>query len=163
MTLDFEPPPKMSGTRFAVPNQGYQAVPAAATTKSVQTQGYDAIGLKVSEAAVTTNRRLSIGIIIALVVLTVVVVVSAIYAFGIDRPVQVKEDSLRNKLESKNVEIFLQNGDPLDGGIVCSGTFIRATGEILTAAHCFYTQDPDSCDFVLTPYPHYPTTVDTLR
>jgi len=148
---------KTGGNRFSVP--GYQT-----SSKNVQQSGYAPIGLQANDATVTTNRRWIIGLVVFGVIVAVFAAVAFTYAMQ-DRFVQVDEDSLRNKLESKNVEIFLQNGDPSFGestGTICSGVFIRPTGEILTAAHCFYTQDPDSCDFVLTPTPHYPTTIETL-
>jgi hypothetical protein len=156
----------MSGGRFSVnaTTPGYQATPSVAATTNKKTDYTDlaSIGLQATDQAVTTNRRCNIVQWIVIVAMAAVLVATAIYALGYDRPVQVKEDSLQNNLEARNVEIFLQNDDPGDGGIVCSGVFIRQTGEILTAAHCFYTSNPESCDFTITPYPHYPTTIDTL-
>ena len=40
--------------------------------------------------------------------------------------------------------------------------FIRETGEILTAAHCFYATNPEPCDFTTTPEPHYPSTITEM-
>lgn len=122
----------------------------------------DPIGIKATDATVTTNRRWIIAIVIGVVVVAVFAAVAFFYATGIDKPYQVREDSLKNVKESRNVEIFLQNDAIQDGGVICSGVFIRETGEILTAAHCFYTQNPDSCDFTTTPEPHYPSTISEM-
>jgi hypothetical protein len=140
---------------------GYQSVndktPLAASVKS------DPIGVRATDGNVTRNWRAVIGIIVGLIVVAAFTGVAFTYAVGIDKPYQVREDSLKNVKESRNVEIFLQNGEIDDSsGIICSGVFIRETGEILTAAHCFYTQDPDSCDWTLTPHPHYPSTITAL-
>ncbi len=135
------------------PAAGYQ-VPGSANTK------YEPVGVQATDQTVTTNRRWIWVLVIG--VLVVAAFCAAAFVIAVeDRVYKVHEDSLKNVEESKNVEIFLQNDVFLDGGTICSGVFIRETGEILTAAHCFYTQDPDACDFD-PGIPGYPTTVETL-
>jgi len=148
----------------SVNTPGYQSVGQQQPLPSIKAMGGsrpEPIGIKATDATVTTNRRW----IIALVVITVVAIgfIAASFVLSVEEePFKVREDSLTNLAMSKNVEIFMQNNDILDGGIVCSGVFIRETGEILTAAHCLYLQNPDSCNFLVTPTPHYPTTVEAM-
>jgi hypothetical protein len=133
---------------------GYQAVAGGKP---------DAIGLRATDGNVSTNRR---GCIAGIIIASVAVVFAGVaffYAVGIDKPYQVREDDWKNSIESRNVEIFLQNGDIDSGsGTICSGVFIRSTGQILTAAHCFYAANPTACNFVLTPNPHYATAITAL-
>ena len=68
------------------------------------------IGIKATDATVTTNRRWIIAIVIGVLVVATFAVVAFVYATGIDKPYQVREDSLKNVKESRNVEIFLQVG-----------------------------------------------------
>jgi len=122
------------------------------------------IGLEATAANVTNNRRWLWGLFI-FALLACGVGVAALVISIQDYQLQVDEDSTKNNILSKNVEIFLQNG-PVNGvggsGIVCSGVFIGSSGQILTAAHCLYTQNPTACNFVPTPTPHYPSTIVSL-
>jgi len=141
---------------------GYQNVNAQSGARPQGSAKSEPIGLRATDGNVTRNWRVIMGIIVAVIVVAAFTGVAFTYSVGIDKPYQVREDSLGNVKESRNVEIFLQNGEFEDEGVICSGVFIRQTGEILTAAHCFYTQNPDSCDWTLTPYPHYPSTIEAL-
>lgn len=68
----------------------------------------DPIGLKPTEAVVTTNRRWIIGLVLGLIAVAVVAIVAVVYSTGIDKPYQVRESDFKNKIMSRNVEIFLQ-------------------------------------------------------
>jgi len=135
--------------------------PVLASAKSASKP--EPVGLRATDANVTRNWRVIIGIIVGVIVVAAFAAVGFTYAVGIDKPYQVREDSWKNPVESRNVEIFLQNGVVDTGaGTLCSGVFIRSTGEILTAAHCLYAANPTPCNFVLTPTPHYATNIVSL-
>jgi hypothetical protein len=90
------------------------------------------------------TRYLVFGLIVAVIIVGVLGTIGFVYAVR-DRGIHIGRDSLTNEMESKNVEVLLGS----EGIVVCSGVFIRPTGEILTAAHCFFATQT-YCDFNTT-------------
>ena len=70
------------------------------------------VGLKATDANVTRNWRWVIGVTIVVIIVAAFAGVAFVYATGVDKPYQVREDSLKNVKESRNVEIFLQVRGP---------------------------------------------------
>lgn len=81
---------------------------AGTTPASLANRKLEPVGLKATDTNVTRNWRCVVGVTIAVVVVAVFAGVAFFYATGIDKPYQVREDSLKNVKESRNVEIFLQ-------------------------------------------------------
>ena len=81
--------------------------------------------------------------------------VGSVFAIG-DRGIHIGKDRLDNEVESRVVEVLLDGGE--EGTITCTGSFVRATGEILVATHCL-TSIGSVCEFntTLPGYPFDPT------
>lgn len=93
------------------------------------------------------SRAISYGTLFGLVVVSAAVVATGVYAFGVDRPHQIGVDSPTNPYFAKTVELFSVYDDQYVE-TTCTGAFVGATGQILTATHCF--QEPNICDFNTT-------------
>jgi len=76
------------------------------------------------------------AVIIFIIIGTVIWTWGSAYAFQ-DRGIHIDEDSQGNEIESRVVEVLLESEIIL----VCSGVFIRESGEILTATHCMDRED----------------------
>jgi len=97
------------------------------------------------------TRYIAFGLIVAVIIFGALAVVGAVYGIW-NRGIHIGQDSLTNEVESRVVEINLGS----EGVTICSGVFIRSTGEILTAAHCFYSTT-GICNFDAS-IPGYPMT-----
>jgi hypothetical protein len=96
------------------------------------------------EAYARHTRYMTFATWVAVIILGTMGVIGMIYGIS-DRGIHIDEDSFTNDVESRVVEVLLGS----EGNVVCSGVFIRATGEILTAAHCFF-EGESVCSFDTT-------------